>query len=111
MRVGVLIDHWDPARGGAERALAGVESGRIGLVRHLHVDAADVEPSRLARAKLKLLGLLERRTAGQTGLVVFSGHAFASVGGGIAITYAFLVLMPKIAAAQPVLEDATHSGL
>ncbi len=41
------------------------------------MDAADVEPSRLARAKLKLLGLLERRTSGQTGLVVFSGHAFA----------------------------------
>jgi len=41
------------------------------------MDAADVEPSRLARAKLKLLGLLERRESGQTGLVVFSGHAFA----------------------------------
>ncbi len=40
------------------------------------MDAADVEPSRLARAKLKLLDLLERRTAGQTALVVFSTHAF-----------------------------------
>jgi len=40
------------------------------------MDAADVEPSRLARAKLKLLDLLERRRAGQTGLVVFSAHAF-----------------------------------
>lgn len=40
------------------------------------MDASDVEPSRLARAKLKLLSLLERRTGGQTGLVVFSAHAF-----------------------------------
>jgi Ca-activated chloride channel family protein len=40
------------------------------------MDAADVEPSRLARAKLKLLDLLERRAAGQTALVVFSTHAF-----------------------------------
>jgi Ca-activated chloride channel family protein len=40
------------------------------------MDAADVEPSRLARAKLKLLDLLERRRSGQTGLVVFSAHAF-----------------------------------
>ena len=38
--------------------------------------AGDVEPSRLARAKLKLLDLLERRAAGQTALVVFSTHAF-----------------------------------
>ena len=40
------------------------------------MDAGDVEPSRLARAKLKLLDLLERRAAGQTALVVFSTHAF-----------------------------------
>jgi Ca-activated chloride channel family protein len=40
------------------------------------MDAADVEPARLARAKLKLLDLLMRRTAGQTALVVFSSHAF-----------------------------------
>lgn len=40
------------------------------------MDAADLEPSRLARAKLKLLSLLESRTSGQTGLVVFSSHAF-----------------------------------
>jgi len=40
------------------------------------MDAADIEPSRLARAKLKLLDLLERRESGQTGLVVFSAHAF-----------------------------------
>jgi Ca-activated chloride channel homolog len=40
------------------------------------MDATDVEPSRLARARLKLLDLLEWRTAGQTALVVFSTHAF-----------------------------------
>jgi len=40
------------------------------------MDAGDLEPSRLARAKLKLMSLLERRDAGQTGLVVFSAHAF-----------------------------------
>jgi Ca-activated chloride channel family protein len=40
------------------------------------MDAGDVEPSRLARAKLKLLDLLERRAAGQTALLVFTTHAF-----------------------------------
>ncbi len=40
------------------------------------MNAGDVEPSRLARAKLKLLDLLERRAAGQTALVVFTTHAF-----------------------------------
>ncbi len=40
------------------------------------MDAADIDPDRLARAKLKLLSLLERRQTGQTALVVFSGHAF-----------------------------------
>jgi Ca-activated chloride channel family protein len=40
------------------------------------MDAGDIEPSRLARAKLKLLSLLERRESGQTALVVFSAHAF-----------------------------------
>jgi Ca-activated chloride channel homolog len=40
------------------------------------MDAADVEPSRLERAKLKLLDLLERRAAGQTAFIVFSTHAF-----------------------------------
>jgi len=40
------------------------------------MDATDVAPSRLARAKLKLLSLLERRAEGETALVVFSAHAF-----------------------------------
>ena len=39
------------------------------------MDAVDVEPTRLTRAKLKLLSLLDRRESGQTGLVVFSPHA------------------------------------
>jgi Ca-activated chloride channel family protein len=40
------------------------------------MDATDVEPTRLARARLKLLDLLERRAGGQTALVVFSSNAF-----------------------------------
>ena len=40
------------------------------------MDVGDVEPSRLVRAKLKLLSMLQRRDSGQTGLVVFSAHAF-----------------------------------
>lgn len=40
------------------------------------MDAVDIEPTRLARAKLKLLSLLQRRENGQTALVVFSAHAF-----------------------------------
>ena len=40
------------------------------------MDATDTEPSRLARARLKILDLLERRPNGQTALVVFSAHAF-----------------------------------
>ncbi len=40
------------------------------------MDAADLEPSRLTRARLKLLSLLDRREGGETALVVFSSHAF-----------------------------------
>jgi Ca-activated chloride channel family protein len=40
------------------------------------MDATDVAPSRLARAKLKLLSLLDRRPGGEIALVVFSSHAF-----------------------------------
>jgi Ca-activated chloride channel family protein len=40
------------------------------------MDAGDLEPSRLARARLKLLSLLDRRANGQTALVAFSAHAF-----------------------------------
>jgi Ca-activated chloride channel homolog len=40
------------------------------------MDAEDVTPSRLARAKLKVLDLLAERQSGQTALVVYSGNAF-----------------------------------
>jgi Ca-activated chloride channel homolog len=40
------------------------------------MDANDVEPSRLTRARIKLLDLLERREGGQTALVVFTANAF-----------------------------------
>jgi Ca-activated chloride channel family protein len=40
------------------------------------MDATDVEPSRLARARLKLLDLLEQRQGGQMALIVFTSNAF-----------------------------------
>ena len=40
------------------------------------MDAQDVSPSRMVRARLKILDLLERRGSGQTALVVYSGNAF-----------------------------------
>ena len=40
------------------------------------MDAQDLEPSRLARAKLKILGMLERRQSGQTALLVYTANAF-----------------------------------
>ena len=40
------------------------------------MDAADLTPSRLTRARLKILELLERRQSGQTALVVYSANAF-----------------------------------
>ncbi|HNP65304.1 MAG TPA: VWA domain-containing protein [Woeseiaceae bacterium] len=40
------------------------------------MDAEDVAPSRLTRAKLKILDMLERRKSGQTALVVYSANAF-----------------------------------
>ncbi|MEL7185743.1 MAG: VWA domain-containing protein [Pseudomonadota bacterium] len=40
------------------------------------MDAQDVAPSRLARAKLKILDMLERRKSGETALVVYSANAF-----------------------------------
>jgi Ca-activated chloride channel family protein len=40
------------------------------------MDAADLAPSRLTRARLKILELLERRQSGQTALVVYSANAF-----------------------------------
>ena len=40
------------------------------------MDAQDIAPSRLIRARLKILDLLERRGSGQTALVVYSANAF-----------------------------------
>ncbi len=40
------------------------------------MDAQDLSPSRLARARLKILDVLERRRSGQTALVVYSANAF-----------------------------------
>lgn len=40
------------------------------------MDAQDVAPSRMLRARLKILDILERRESGQTALVVYSSNAF-----------------------------------
>jgi len=40
------------------------------------MDAQDVAPSRLRRAKLKILDMLERRNSGQSALVVYSANAY-----------------------------------
>jgi Ca-activated chloride channel family protein len=40
------------------------------------MDAQDLTPSRLVRARLKILDILERRSGGQTALVVYSSNAF-----------------------------------
>ena len=40
------------------------------------MDAQDLSPSRLTRARLKILDILERRGSGQTALVVYSANAF-----------------------------------
>jgi Ca-activated chloride channel family protein len=40
------------------------------------MDAQDVAPSRLIRARLKILDMLERRGSGQTALIVYSANAF-----------------------------------
>ncbi|HFD40481.1 MAG TPA: VWA domain-containing protein [Anaerolineae bacterium] len=40
------------------------------------MDATDVAPSRLARARFKLLDILKRSDVGQTALVVFAGDAY-----------------------------------
>lgn len=40
------------------------------------MDAQDITPSRLVRARLKILDILARRQGGQTALVVYSANAF-----------------------------------
>lgn len=41
------------------------------------MDASDIKPTRMERAKLKLLDILKMRKAGQTALVVYAADAFA----------------------------------
>ncbi len=48
----------------------------IALDLSLSMNATDVRPNRLERAKLKLRDVLERRREGQTGLLVFAGESF-----------------------------------
>jgi Ca-activated chloride channel family protein len=40
------------------------------------MDAQDLVPSRLTRARLKILDILDKRSSGQTALVVYSSNAF-----------------------------------
>ncbi|MBT8083737.1 MAG: VWA domain-containing protein [Woeseia sp.] len=40
------------------------------------MDAQDISPNRLTRARLKILDMLGRRSSGQTALVVYSANAF-----------------------------------
>jgi len=40
------------------------------------MDAQDIAPSRLSRAKLKILDMLERRQSGQTALLAYTANAF-----------------------------------
>ena len=40
------------------------------------MNAQDIAPSRLARAKLKILGMLDRRQGGQTALLVYTANAY-----------------------------------
>ena len=48
----------------------------VALDLSLSMDAEDIEPNRLARAKLKILGMLDRREGGQTALLVYTANAF-----------------------------------
>ncbi|MBF0339715.1 MAG: VWA domain-containing protein [Magnetococcales bacterium] len=41
------------------------------------MDATDIQPSRLERARLKIADLIKRRREGSTALIVFAGEAFA----------------------------------
>ena len=49
----------------------------LGLDLSQSMQAEDVKPDRLSQARFKLLDVLATRKAGQTGLVVFAGDAFA----------------------------------
>ena len=40
------------------------------------MDAADIKPSRIARARLKIIDILKQRNEGQTALIVYAAEAF-----------------------------------
>ena len=67
------------------------------------MNAADLAPSRLVRARLKIRDILERSLEGQTGLVVFAGDAFSVAPltrDNETITSQLRVLEPRIMPAQ-----------
>jgi Ca-activated chloride channel family protein len=73
--------------------------------------AADLAPSRLIRARLKIRDILERSIEGQTGLVVFAGDAFSVAPltrDNETITSQLRVLEPRI---MPVQGSRVDLGL
>lgn len=53
------------------------ESARVILLDlSLSMDATDIKPARIARARHKIMDLLERTTEGTIGLVIYAGDAF-----------------------------------
>jgi len=75
------------------------------------MDAGDLKPSRLVRAKQKVRDILQARTEGQTGLVVFAGSAFDVV----PLTTddkAILALLPSLdTSIMPVQGSQASAGL
>lgn len=75
------------------------------------MNAADLAPSRLVRARLKIRDILERSIEGQTGLVVFAGDAFSVAPltrDNETITSQLRVLEPRI---MPVQGSRVDLGL
>jgi len=75
------------------------------------MNAADLAPSRLVRARLKIRDILERSLEGQTGLVVFAGDAFSVAPltrDSETITSQLRVLEPRI---MPVQGSRVDLGL
>jgi Ca-activated chloride channel family protein len=54
----------------------GLQSRMIVLDLSRSMDAKDIKPSRLTRAKYKVTDLLKQEESGQTGLIVFSGEPY-----------------------------------
>jgi len=75
------------------------------------MNAADLAPTRLVRARLKIRDILERSIEGQTGLVVFAGDAFSVAPltrDNETITSQLRVLEPRI---MPVQGSRVDLGL